>query len=129
MSENKNEEEKIIIDEGWKEEAKRTKDELKKEEEPAKSEQTEEEQKRGPLPKADFVGLVNMFATQTFFALGLITTEETKGREPDLDIAKFNIDMLTIMEEKTKGNLSDDEEKMLTDMLSQLRMVFVQISG
>ncbi len=129
MSEKKNEEKKIIIDEDWKEEAKRTKEELKKEEEPAESEQTEEEQKRGPMPKADVPGLVSMFATQTLFALGVIAADETEKREPDLEIAKFNIDILTIIEEKTKGNLSDDEAKMLTDTLSQLRMVFVQISG
>lgn len=129
MSANEKEERKIIIDEGWKEEAKRTKEELKKEEEAAESEQAEEKQERGPLPKADFVGLVSMFATQTFYALGLITTSESDKREPDLEIAKFNIDMLGIIEEKTKGNLTDDEEKMLADTLSQLRMIFVQISG
>ena len=129
MSEEANEEKKIIIDEGWKEEAKRTKEELKKEEEAAEPEGAKEEPKRGPLPEANFAGLVSMFATQTLFALGLIAMEETKGHEPDLEIAKFNIDMLAVIEEKTKDNLSDDEAKMLTDTLAQLRMAFVQVSG
>lgn len=130
MTEN-NEEKKIIIDEGWKEQASREKEELKKEEESSQvqSEQDESKPERGPLPPADFQGLVSMFATQTLFALGVITTEETKGREPDIEIAKFNIDMLAILEDKTKDNLSDDEKKMLTDTLAQLRMAFVQISG
>lgn len=130
MAEN-NEEKKIIIDEDWKSQAKSEKEELKKEEEAAKAESDQDEAKpeRGPLPPADFKGLVSMFATQTLFALGVITTEETKGREPDIEIAKFNIDMLAILEEKTKDNLSDEEKKMLTDTLAQLRMAFVQISG
>ena len=130
MAEN-NEEKKIIIDEGWKEQASREKDELKKEEETAEAEPEQDEPKieRGPLPPADFQGLVSMFATQTLFALGVITTEETKDREPDIEIAKFNIDMLTILEDKTKDNLSDEEKKMLIDTLAQLRMAFVQISG
>jgi hypothetical protein len=131
MAEN-NEEKKIIIDEGWKEQAQNEKQELKKEEEVAKQaepDQDEPKNERGPLPKADFQGLVSMFATQTLFALGVITTDETKDRKPDIEIAKFNIDMLTILEDKTKDNLSDEEKKMLTDTLAQLRMAFVQISG
>ena len=130
MAEN-NEEKKIIIDEGWKEQASREKEELKKEEETkeVQSDQDESKTERGPLPDADFQGLVSMFATQTLFALGVITTEETKDRKPDIEIAKFNIDMLAVLEEKTKGNLSDEEKKMLTDTMAQLRMAFVQVSG
>ncbi|MBW8034967.1 MAG: DUF1844 domain-containing protein [Planctomycetes bacterium] len=130
MAEN-NEEKKIIIDEDWKKQAQNEKQELKKEEATPEVEPDQDESKpqRGPLPPADFQGLVSMFATQTLFALGLITTEETKDREPDIEIAKFNIDMLTILEDKTKDNLSDEEKKMFTDTLAQLRMAFVQISG
>jgi len=130
MAEN-NEEKKIIIDEGWKKQAQNEKQELKKEEAVAEAESDQDEPKieRGPLPPADFQGLVSMFATQTLFALGVITTEETKDREPDIEIAKFNIDMLTRLEDKTKDNLSDEEKKMLIDTLAQLRMAFVQISG
>lgn len=130
MAEN-NEEKKIIIDEGWKKQAQNEKEELKKEEAVAEAESDQDESKpqRGPLPPADFQGLISMFATQTLFALGVITTEETKDREPDIEIAKFNIDMLAILEDKTKDNLSDEEKKMLIDTLAQLRMAFVQISG
>jgi len=129
MAEN-NEEKKIIVDEDWKKQAQNEKKDIKKEEAvEAEPEQDEPKVERGPLPPADFQGLVSMFATQTLFALGVITTEETKGRKPDIEIAKFNIDMLAIIEEKTKDNLSDEEKKMLTDTLAQLRMAFVQISG
>ena len=129
------EEKKIIVDDDWKEQAQKEKEELKKQEkvqlkqeEKAVEEAKPEAGERPPLPPANFPGLVSMLATQVFFALGLIATEQNKDVQPDLEMAKFNIDMLTILEEKTKGNLSDDEEKMLTDTLGQLRMAFVQVS-
>ena len=126
------EEKKIIVDDDWKEQAQKEKEELKKEEKAVEESKPEEAEpqtgERPPLPPANFPGLVSMLATQVFFALGLIATEQNKDAQPDLDMAKFNIDMLIVLEEKTKGNLSDDEEKMLTDTLGQLRMAFVQVS-
>jgi hypothetical protein len=136
-------EKKIIVDDDWKEQAQKEKEQLKvKEKEELKKQEKEELKQdetaveeakpeageRPPLPPANFPGLVSMLATQVFFALGLISTEQNKEAKPDLEMAKFNIDMLTVLEEKTKGNLGDDEEKMLTDTLSQLRMAFVQVS-
>ena len=128
-------EKKIIVDDDWKQQAQKEKEQLKeKEKEELKGQETAPEEtkaeagERPPLPPANFPGLVSMLATQVFFALGLIATEANKEAQPDLEMAKFNIDMLTVLEEKTKGNLSDDEEKMLTDTLGQLRMAFVQVS-
>jgi len=129
------EEKKIIVDDDWKQQAQKEKEELKKQEkeelkqeDKAVEEAKPEAGERPPLPPANFPGLVSMLATQVFFALGLIATEHNKDAQPDLEMAKFNIDMLTVLEEKTKGNLDDEEEKMLTDTLSQLRMAFVQVS-
>ena len=61
----------------------------------------------------------------------LIRNEEDKDKEiePDWQLAKFNIDLLGILEEKCKGNLSGDEEKLLKGSLDQLRMLFVELSG
>ena len=122
------EEKKIIVDDDWKQQAQKEKEELKKQEEKAVQEEKPEAGQRPPLPEANFPGLVSMLATQVFFALGLIATEENKEVQPDLEMAKFNIDMLAVLEEKTKGNLSDDESKLLTDTLQQLRMAFVHVS-
>ncbi len=128
-------EKKIIVDDDWKQQAQKEKEELKelekdqeKDQEIAAEEGSPEAGERPPLPPANFPGLVSMLATQVFFALGLIATEQNKDAQPDLEMAKFNIDMLSVLEEKTKGNLGDDEEKMLTDTLQQLRMAFVQVS-
>ena len=78
---------------------------------------------------ADFTGLVSMLATQAFFSLGIIRSEEDKDTPPDLRLAQYNIDMLDIIKEKTKGNLSDEEDKFIEGTLHQLRMAFVQVSG
>ena len=69
-----------------------------------------------------------MLVTQAMFALGALEVEGQK-REPDLDMAKYNIDMLETLEEKCKGNLTEAEENMLSGMLNQIRMGYVQLAG
>ncbi len=126
------EEKKIIIDSDWKQEAQKEKEELAAEQEVEKEKKAEAEAvKQGQqLPPADFAGLVSMFATQAFFALGLIRTKEEEGqeKEPDLPLAKFNIDMIETIEKKTAGNLEKEEKELLDSTLHQLRMLFVQLS-
>jgi hypothetical protein len=121
------EEKKIIIDEDWKAQAQKEKESLKEQE---KVEHEKKDEPRPRMPEANFSGLVSMLATQAFYALGLIQPEENKDKkiEPDWDIAKFNIDMLGMLEEKTQGNLSEEEVGMLKQTLEQLRMLFVQLT-
>jgi len=128
MADKDNDEKKIIIDEDWKEQAQKEKEELAKEAETEKDTKEEQEQVKKQLPAADFSGLVSMLTTQAFFALGLIRTEEDKDQPADLQLAKYNIDMLEVIEQKSKGNLTEDEEKLLSGALHQLRMSFVKIS-
>ena len=127
MAENDKEEKKIIVDEDWKAEAQKEKEVLKKEEE-IEPKGEEKEQERPPMPEADFAGLISMITTQAYYALGVIGTEQDKERPPDLAVAKYNIDMLGVIQEKTKGNLTEDEAKLLESTLGQLRMIFVQLA-
>jgi hypothetical protein len=127
--EKKKDEKKVIIDEDWKEQAKKEKEVLAAQEKAEKEEAKEPAAQRGPLPKGDFAALVSMLVTQALFSLGALAVEgEEKKREPDLELAKYNIDMLETLEERTKGNLSEQEEKALANMLGQVRMVYVQAS-
>lgn len=121
------EEKKIIIDEDWKGQAQKEKEVLKKEEE-IEHHAEEEQQNQPSLPEADFSGLISMLATQAYYALGLLQAEEGAQPEPNLDIAKYNIDMLAVIQEKTKGNITEEEAKLLEGTLHQIRMVFVQVS-
>lgn len=125
--EKKEEEKKIIIDEDWKQEAQKEKEILAAQEKTEK-ERAEEEHRRGPLPKGDFAALVSMLVTQALFALGMLQVEGQK-KEPDLEMAKYNIGMLETVEEKTKGNLSEEEKKVLESTLNQVRMAYVKVAG
>jgi hypothetical protein len=127
--EEKKEEKKIIVDEDWKQEAQREKEILAAEGKAENKEAPAEKEKheRGPLPKGDFAALISMLVTQAFYALGAIKIEgQEKGA--DLELARYNIDMLETLEEKTKGNLSKNEEKVLGNTLNEIRMVYVKVS-
>ncbi len=125
MAKEKKDEKKIIIDEDWKAEAQKEKEVLAEEEE--KDEQ--QPKRRGPLPKGDLAALISTLTTQAFFSMGAFKIEGQENREPDLELAKYNIDMLETLEEKTKGNLSEDEAKILAETLNQVRMAYVKLSG
>ncbi len=125
------EEKKIIIDEDWKREAQREKDKLAAQEAVEKKKEEAEGPKRGPrgLPRGDLAGLVSMLTTQALFALGLIQIKGEEDREPDLELARYNIDMLEAIGQKTKGNLTPEEEELLKNTLSDLRMGYVNIAN
>ncbi|RPJ37003.1 MAG: DUF1844 domain-containing protein [Planctomycetaceae bacterium] len=125
------EEKKIIIDEDWKREAQREKDKLAAQEAVEKKKEEAEGPKRGPrgLPRGDLAGLVSMLTTQAIFALGLIQIKGEEDREPDLELARYNIDMLEAIGQKTKGNLTPEEEELLKNTLSDLRMGYVNIAN
>ena len=126
--EEKKKEKKIIVDEDWKAEAQREKEILASQEEAEKKKTQEEKQARGPLPQGNFAALISMLTTQALFALGLLQVKGQEKREPDLELGKYNIDMLEILEEKTKGNLTKEEETVLANTLNELRMGYVKVA-
>ncbi|HUT29560.1 MAG TPA: DUF1844 domain-containing protein [Sedimentisphaerales bacterium] len=123
------EEKEIIIDEDWKQQAQKEKELLATQERVEKKKQERRQRARGAMPKGDFAGLVSMLVTQALFSLGLLHVEGQEKREPDLELAKYNIDMLETLEEKTKGNLTEAEETVLKNMLSEVRMGYVKVAG
>jgi hypothetical protein len=129
MAKEKEQEKKIIVDEDWKQEAQKEKDILAAQEEAEKKEKQQEEKQRGPLPEGNLAALISMLTTQALFALGLLQIKGQEERKPDLELAKYNIDMLQVLEEKTKGNLSKEEEAVLSNTLNELRMGYVKVAG
>ena len=89
-------------------------------------------QARGPqssrLPEASFLGLANMLAVEAAMHLGLIQSPGEEPPPPDLEAARHLIDMIGILQTKTRGNLSGEEDNLLENMLADLRMQFVAIS-
>ena len=119
---------KLIIDDDWKQEAQREK-ELLVQKEKHKQESDEAYGPSGTLPPADFSSLVSMLGTQAFYAMGFIRAREDEEPVQDLLMAKYNIDLLGVLQDKTQNNLSDEELKLLEETLQQLRMAFVQASN
>ncbi len=81
------------------------------------------------LPPACFLTLVTELAFHVMMNLGEIPSPLTGKPRVDLDHAKHTIDLLGILKEKTRGNLSDDEESALDSYLYDLRMKYVRASG
>lgn len=79
------------------------------------------------LPPASFELLVFSLAIQAQMELGL--GEPSAGQVPDLDIARHTIDLLAILQQKTKGNLTLEEQRLLENTLTELRFRYVQAVG
>ena len=126
--EKKQEEKKIIVDEDWKQQAQKEKEVLAAQEESEKKKAEKEHKARGPIPRGNFAGLISMLTTQALFALGLLEVKGQEKREPDLELARYNIEMLETLQEKTKGNLTQEEEKVLNNTLNELRMGYVAVA-
>ena len=114
------------VDEDWKKEAKRAKERLAKEE--SADEGGEPDSRRYALPKPSFELMVTNFAIQALIAMGEIANPVTRRQQRDLDQAKHAIDLLGVLEEKTKGNLTEDEKRHLDGTLYDLRMRYVALS-
>jgi Domain of unknown function (DUF1844) len=81
-----------------------------------------------PLPPATFEFLVFSLKMQAEMRLGLLKLGEGMDEEPNLPAARHTIDMLAMIAEKTKGNLSLDEQRLVENSLTELRFRFVQVS-
>lgn len=80
-----------------------------------------------PLPPPTFEFLVISLRAQAEMQLGLMHLGEEKP-QPELPLARHTIDLMGILLEKTKGNLSLQEQRLLENSLTELRFRFVQIS-
>ena len=88
----------------------------------------ERSEPRYPLPPASFEFLTLSLTTQAQVQLGLMHFGPPEEKpEPDLDLARHSIDLLGVLQEKTKGNLSLEEQRILENSLTELRFRYVQV--
>lgn len=157
MSDAEKDEPKLSIDEDWKETVQREKEQATKQKEaaaapgssgsvPSESATSEadaagaggaavsEPAKPGAadetadsLPPANFDFLVTTLATQAMMALGQFPGPDGKMGQVEKPIAKHYIDLLAVLEEKTAGNLDAGEQKLISEVLHNLRMTFVAV--
>jgi Domain of unknown function (DUF1844) len=81
-----------------------------------------------PLPTIDFATFILSLSHSALMHLGEAPHPDTNSVEANLPLAKQNIDLLGLLEEKTKGNLTGDEERLLAQVLFDLRMRYVERS-
>lgn len=98
------------------------------EKEPPAAEKAAPKMEEQPPRPLDFSALILSLANTALFQLGFIRTPESDEVEKDLQGARQTIDLLGLLEQKTRGNLTEQEEKVLKDTLFQLRMAFVEAS-
>ena len=94
-------------------------------EKPAEAPRAAQEPSRS-LPPADFATLVLSLGSSVVMYLGQSGGPGGKQLERNLPMAKHAIDLLTVLEEKTKGNLSSEEEQILESLLFDLRLRYVE---
>ncbi|MFN7453316.1 MAG: DUF1844 domain-containing protein [Pseudobdellovibrionaceae bacterium] len=76
--------------------------------------------------EANFSVLTMSLASSAAMALGLAPDPQTGKTEKDKNMAKFNIDLLVMLKDKTKGNLNADEQKFLETVITDLQLKFVK---
>lgn len=78
--------------------------------------------------EASFSMLIMSIASSALMAMGLAPDPQSNQTSKDKNMARFNIDLLVVLKEKTKNNLSDDESRFLENLISDLQMKFVQMN-
>jgi hypothetical protein len=96
--------------------------------EPDDEEMTEEEMAAAQDP-ASFLNFLMSIASNAASSLGMMEHPVTHQREVDLELGKHWIDVLGMLEAKTRGNLTPQEKKMLEGLLADLRMQYVSLSN
>lgn len=110
-----NEEIRKRIDENWKNQINKEKDRLKDE--------------NKDFHQPNFSILLSSLSMQAMISLGKLENPVNGKKEQNLEQARFLIDTLDILKDKTKGNLSSEEEHLLDDSLYHLRMNYIEIQN
>ena len=115
-------------DQPVKEEREKPLDEVTSEESESVAAQ-EEERTDYQLPEINFATFIFSLNHSVLVHLGVMDDPSTGEKVKNLPLAKQTIDILGMLEEKTKGNLTEDEEKMLKNILYDLRMIYIKEKG
>ncbi len=105
------------------------KEKVTKETKAQEKEARKEEEQPRPVPEVNFSAFVYSLSTSALVHLGEIPEPITEKMDKNLPLAKQTIDILGILQEKTKGNLTQEEENLLNSFLYDLRMRYVKAMG
>ncbi len=83
---------------------------------------------KGPLPEVNMITFIMSLSSSAMVNLGEVPDPLTGETKVDLELARHTIDVLGMLEEKTRGNLTKEEEEFLKNVLFELRMKYIQKS-
>ena len=81
------------------------------------------------LPPLDFSTFILSLSSSVLMNLGLVENPVTGKTEKEPAVARQTIDLLTLLKEKTTGNLSEEEGKLLDNVLHELRLWYVKVTS
>ncbi|MCG8633906.1 MAG: DUF1844 domain-containing protein [Desulfobacterales bacterium] len=81
------------------------------------------------MPKIDFSSFILSLYSSGLVQLGKVEDPSTGKKAVNLDMAQHSIDMIAMLQEKTTGNLTDDEDNLTKALLSELRMAYVEATA
>lgn len=140
MPDSPGEQPKIIIDSDWKAQAQKEREKLAQKEQEAAAKKAQSTPRAAAsaagagegdpegMPPADFQALVGTMVTQCLMYMGGFPDPQTGRALVSLEHARFHIDLLAVLEEKTRGNISKDESEDLKAAVNELRLRFVEIA-
>jgi Domain of unknown function (DUF1844) len=144
MPDSPGEQPKIIIDSDWKAQAQKEREKLAQKEQEAAAKKAPPGPRSaagapaaGPadpqgdpegMPPADFQALVGTMVTQCLMYMGGFPDPQTGRALVSLEHARFHIDLLAVLEEKTRGNITKEESEDLAAAVNELRLRFVEIA-
>ncbi|MFP4086450.1 MAG: DUF1844 domain-containing protein [Desulfobacteraceae bacterium] len=85
-----------------------------------------EQETRPPLPEVNFSSLILSLSSSSLYHLGEVPDPETGEKKKDLALAKHAIDTISMLKEKTVGNLTEEEQRFIESVLTDLRWRYVK---
>ncbi|MBN1586327.1 MAG: DUF1844 domain-containing protein [Candidatus Omnitrophica bacterium] len=124
------------VDETWKSQVEKEKERIRSDEpkrsqgnsgpsQPAQKETAGEQERQGPGSESAFQIFISSLGIQTLMHLGELPNPMTQQPELQMDQAKHMMDILEMLQQKTKGNLTSTEAQLLDDLLYELRMKYI----
>ncbi len=114
---------KLIIDSDWKSQAEAERQKLAQQAQEKAQQASERE-----LPPADIMGIVQILATQALLYMGAFPDPQTGRAMVAMDLAKFHVDLMSTLEEKTQGNLTEEEAETVKQTAHELRLQYVEVN-
>jgi hypothetical protein len=109
-----------------KEEEKEAAETKKPEQPPIEGNKQAESTQAPPLPEVNFSSLIFSLSSSALLHIGEIADPQTGQKRVDLPMAKHSIDIISMLKDKTNGNLDDEEQKFIDSILTDLRLRYVK---